>query len=213
MNKSFYLRSPHGDCGGNVMFWAKCGYSTNVDDARLFTKEEAQEHIDNGRGDLPLLAELVRNKTVLAVDMQYLDEVKAKTYQEGDGLVVIQVNGAYNGNDIKFVGEDGRSTYSWEEAKRFSSMDVNQSGFDNETHTAWPVAYLNTIKRPVFYSTSIDRKQMIIDAGLKLPRPKRKRATTGKTRHNCPNCGKIVWDYNPYEAAYCSTVCEISHSS
>ena len=42
-----------------------------------------------------------------------------------------------------------------------------------------------------------------IHNGISIHKPKRKRKTTGKFRSNCPECGKIVWDYNPYEQAYC----------
>lgn len=57
--------------------------------------------------------------------------------------------------------------------------------------------------RPAVAMQYVDRKDALKGSGVKIIKPKRKRPTTGKTRGNCPTCGKITWDYNPYENAPC----------
>jgi hypothetical protein len=59
------------------------------------------------------------------------------------------------------------------------------------------------IARPTFQSKNINMKTMVREPGIKYKKPRPKKMTTGKTRGNCPECGQITWDYNPYENAHC----------
>ena len=45
---------------------------------------------------------------------------------------------------------------------------------------------------------------MILGAGIIGVRKKTPRTATGKTRWNCPECGRISWQHNPYDFAGCS---------
>jgi len=55
-------------------------------------------------------------------------------------------------------------------------------------------------------ASNVNERKMITSAGIRKPKRRRSRATTGKTRGNCPHCGKITWGYNPYEAYSCADV-------
>ena len=48
----------------------------------------------------------------------------------------------------------------------------------------------------------INKRKMITAGGIRYRAPRPSRAT-GKARGNCPTCGKITWDWNPYENAHC----------
>jgi len=198
----FYLRSRHGDTGTNVMFHNKngAGYGTNLDNLHVFTTEEAQKKLDWDIKSLPLLKSEVDKLSILAVDMQYLDAVKSKEFS---GLYVVQMDRKWNGNDICFYSEDGE-TFDYGKAHVFiGGAGVNfilgKSGM-----ILWPKDYLDTICRRTFQSTNINTRKMITGAGIVYRKPRKPRPTTGKTRGNCPECGKITWDYNPYEDAYCA---------
>lgn len=202
IDPAFYLRSRHGDTGSNVVFHNKdgCGYGTNLDKLHVFTKEEAQQHLEWDIRSLPLLKSAVDSLAIRAVDMQYLDVTKhAFTL---DSMYVIQVNGKWNGNDIYFKCDDGQ-TYNYDKAVEYSYRDAVELSATISNLTAWNKDYLNLIARRTFQAHNISTRKMITGPGIKYKKPRKPRPTTGKTRGNCPSCGKITWDYNPYENAYC----------
>lgn len=203
----FYLRSRHGDTGNNVMFHNKdgCGYGTNLDKLHIFTAEEAQKHLDWDINSLPLLKSAVDELAIRSIDMQNLDSSKhaflsCATY-------VIQVDRDWNGNDIYFKCEEGR-TYNYDKASEYSYTEAVELAASNSKYIAWNKDYLDLIARRTFQSHNISTRKMITGPGIRYKKPRKKRPTTGKTRHNCPGCGRIIWDYNPYEAPYCSIFCE-----
>lgn len=199
----FYLVSRHGNCGSNVMFHNKDerGYGTNVNNLEVYTLEQAQEKHDWDRGSLPLLKSAVDALCVIHVDMQYLE--RDQNGLDPNNEYVVQEAGIYDGNDIAFVSEQGQT------------FDLNKATVHNlpETLThsglspvVWSKQYLETLARKTFQAGNIDQKAMITDAGIKLNKPKRQRPTTGKTRMNCPCCGRINWQYDPYTFQDCSNV-------
>lgn len=206
-DKLFYLRSRHGDTGSNVMFHRinGCGYGTNLDELHVFTIEEAQKELGHDIGSLPLLKSEVDKLSIRAVDCQNLDSEKHAFFK--DAKYVIQVTGDRNGNDIYFKCEDGR-TYNYDEADEYSYTEAVELSASKSKYVAWNKDYLDLIARRTFQSHNINTRKMITGPGIKYKKPRKKRETTGKVRHNCPTCGKIVWDYNPYEAPYCSIFCE-----
>lgn len=208
MEPLFYVRSRHGDTGCNVVFHNKdgCGYGTNLDKLRAFTLEEAQERLDWDIRSLPLLKSAVDEMAIRAVDMQYL-----KPYEHTLILrpkYVIQVTGYWNGNDIYFKCGDDR-TYNYDEADEHSCVEAVELAASTQGFIAWNKDYLDQIARQTFQSHNINTRKMITGPGIKYKKPRKARPTTGKSRGNCPTCGKITWDYNPYENAYCNNyICE-----
>jgi hypothetical protein len=203
MTPKFFLKSRHGDFSTSVCFHNKngAGYGTDLSNLGLFELEEAQNELDHDIKSIPLLASEVLKFSVDRVDMQYLDETVGKPSQFSD-LCVIQINGCWDGNDIKFKNEKF-GTYNLKSAVVVSYQDaILDCAVDYEA--IWLKSYVDTIARPTFQSTSINMKTMVRDAGIKYKKPRPKKPTTGKSRGNCPECGKITWDYNPYENAHCS---------
>ncbi|MBZ3802444.1 hypothetical protein K9O81_18920 [Leclercia adecarboxylata] len=63
-------------------------------------------------------------------------------------------------------------------------------------------------KRLTFSIQHINRHTMIQGAGLRVPdwlkkMRRRQKARSGKTRWNCPCCGKTSWQFNPYDFEGC----------
>ena len=210
MCKQFYLTSRHGDCGNNVMFHRKNrrGYTTNLDDAHLFTKEEAEKALSQDVKSLPLEKEAVDNSAILGVDHQYLDKKGKPTSPDENCL--IQKNGEYNGNDICFFTRIGL-TFDYSIARREGNiLKFSEIGeFDPSECTVWSVSYLDTIARRTLQREDVNTRRMTTEHGIKYKKPRKQKPTTGKNRFNCPSCGKIVWEHQHFENdVYCSTECE-----
>lgn len=201
MEKLFNLQDSRSYTGSNVVFWRSggCGYGTNLDELEVYTLEDAQRQHDRRNSDVPLLKSLVDKLSISTVDCQVLPEAGT---EDAYGEYVIQRKGYWNGNDIRFVCRYGE-TYEYSKAEVFAKSEAKELFSDSESYAVFSKAAIDKIARRTFQSGNIDTKAMIKKAGIKLAKPKRTRPTTGKTRGNCPACGKITWDYNPYEAAYC----------
>ena len=201
MENLFYLQDSRSFTGSNVVFWqlGDCGYGSDLGKSQVYTQAEAQRRHDNRNSDIPLLKSLVDELSITAVDHQVLPE--AETEDSSDEYVV-QHEGYWNGNDIRFMGVQGE-TYEYNKAKVFSRNQISEAFLKVEGYTVFSKSALDKIARRTFQLQNIDKKTMIKKSGIKLVKPKKVRPTTGKTRGNCPKCGKITWDYNPYDNAYC----------
>ncbi len=137
--------------------------------------------------------------SIKAVDHQVLP--KAGT-EDINNEYIIQHDGHWNGNDILFISSSGE-TYEYNNAKVFSK--IKTKGFSAlKDYKIFSKQALDKVARRTFQQSNIDLKAMAKKAGIKLVKPKRVRKTTGKTRGNCPTCGRVTWDFNPYENAYCT---------
>ena len=202
MEPLFYLQDSRSLTGNNVTFWRKggAGYGTNLDELEVYSLTSAQCHHSSRNSDIPLLKSLVDELSILAVDCQVLPD--SNTNDHG-GKYVVQRKGYWNGNDIRFVGHS-IETYNYALAEVFSMDEVVKLFSDSESYAVYSKAAMDKVARRTFQVGNIDKRKMITKPGIKLVKPKRIRPTTGKTRGNCPECGKITWDYNPHENAYCS---------
>lgn len=75
----FYLQDSRGYVGNDVLWWAKegKGYTTNLHEAHVFTKDEAVKQHDCRETDIPWPKDYIDAKTRPAVDMQYIDRKEA----------------------------------------------------------------------------------------------------------------------------------------
>jgi hypothetical protein len=204
MENEFYLRDTRGNTGSSCMFWAEggCGYTTNLDRSEVFSREEAQKYADRQYHFIPLSKSKVDAVATVRVDMQYLKI----NVDFSKGIIINRHPGSYDGNDIFFDDGDGGYTADYEKAAVYKSAeDVLNSGL---TGAALSKVFLDSICRRTVQAESINHRKMITASGIKYQAPRKQRMTTGKTRGNCPCCGKITWDYNPYENAFCSSNCQ-----
>lgn len=196
----FYLRDTRSNVGSTCMFWAKggCGYTSDLDKAEIFSHKDAQEYADEQRHFTPLSKAKVDAVATVRVDMQYLK----MNLDFSKGYVIQRYPGQYDGNDIYFADEDGGETLNYEDAKVFDSPEAI-AVLANQNGAVHSKAFIDSICRRTLQAKNVNHRKMMTSAGIRYRSPRKSRPTTGKTRCNCPHCGKITWDYNPYENAYC----------
>lgn len=205
MSDLFYKTCRHGNCGSNVMFHNKNerGYGTDLKNLEVYDLETAQREQDYQDGSWLLSKTEVDKLAVKHVDMQYLDRVIGEP-SNMDDLCVVQINGEYDGNDIQFSADIGL-TFDLSKARVVSYQFA--LGCADKNKTIWLKSYIDSISRDTFQSYNINKRKMMTNYGLRYRTPKPK-GGMGKTRGNCPSCGKITWSYNPYESDYCDSMCK-----
>jgi hypothetical protein len=197
MDELFYLRDSRSDVGTSAVFWAVDGggYTSNLSKAWKLTREEAISRHNSRETDIPLRCDLVDQHAYLAVDCQLVDAEKM-TPTEGDEIVY-QAPKCWDGNNIMFAAEIGNS-YNYGQAKTFAKPCIDTK------YIPLRKSAIDAIARPVVASHLVPTKQLLRKAKIKMnSRLRASRPTSGKTRGNCPVCGKVAWDYNPYEPIYC----------
>jgi len=207
----FYKASRRDAVGSKMSFHRKngAGYSTNIAEAEVITLEEAQDWFCRCREfEEPLCADRVDALSELCVDHQYIPSEGAKG---NDGALYAGFQkGRFYGNFVYWLSNNGLPTIKFEQASFTHSPDFNSDS------VVWIPAILAAKAAKSRISTHlIDRRSMITSAGLITPariknqRRNSNRMTTGKTRWNCPCCGRINWQHNPYEFEGCSNIdCE-----
>ena len=85
----FYLQDSRGFVGNDMQFWRKHGngYTTDLSQAEIYTKEEAEAMHRNRETDIPWPKEYIDARTRPAVDMQYVD---IKIALQGTDIVLIK---------------------------------------------------------------------------------------------------------------------------
>lgn len=199
MKDKYFLTSRHGDCGSTVMFHnhGEKGYGSDLNKLEVYSKENAQKrHNQFGRGSLPLLVDKVMTSCKRRVDMQYIDIAKGAPRFDKQ-ITVFSCGGVYNGNDIRFKAENGY-TFNLDDALAKPLSEWADLGC---SLVPWSLAYLADKSRITFQRESVNTRSMC--RGVKLERI-RKTQDSGKTRWNCPACGRISWQYNPYDFDGCN---------
>lgn len=204
----FYKTSTHGGVGSNVSFHGinGSGYVTDIDKAHIYSLEEAQSEVNKGwmrnypDQELFLSADHVDELSVWKVDCQYID----KTYPEikdPNNEYVAYKKGCWDGNDLGFASTLAHN-YDYSQARVLTETEVNNADF--EGWVVVPKFHTDEIARRTFQNRNINRRKMISSAGIVGIRKNRESNNSGKTRWNCPTCGKIVWQYNPHDFMSCS---------
>ena len=185
------------------MFWKinGAGYSSNLNDAEIFSKEEAQKYAVRQYHFIPLSKTEVDKIVSIRVDCQYLDET-ADTYINNWVLVRLQ---RWDGNDVYFrtdhISDDA---LSYKAARVYTKSDalkvIKKSG---GKYKAYPLSHIKTIARRTIAYENVSIRIMTQNSGIKYRAPRKQRETSGKTRMNCPRCGQINWQYNPYDFDGC----------
>ncbi len=206
MKDRFYFACMRDNVGSNVSFHCKDGkgYSTDISRAHVYTREEAQQAWEFGREfEVPLSADHVDAVAVLHVDHQYVageSEISA----ECDKYVAYE-KGVWNGNDLRFF-TSLRPSFDYSQARVFTLEEV--TGLDHDEDVIFiPKAEADKVARATLFTGDVNRRTMTQGAGLKQPRRItniKRRVDSGKTRVNCPVCGKISWQYNPYDFDGCN---------
>ncbi|WP_278384328.1 hypothetical protein [Alteromonas mediterranea] len=204
MNQEYFLTSRHGGVGSTAMFHNKDekGYGSDLRNLETYSAEKAQKYHDQyGRESLPLLAAKVLASSTKRVDHQYIN------FNEGMAipgqLCVVTNPRDYDGNDIFFRAKASHQmhwTPNLDEALVYKFEELPNLG---STLMPWSLAYMTTKARPTFQLKNINTRSMC--RGVKLKK-KYTPSNSNKVRWNCPACGKISWQYNPYDFEGCSDI-------
>ncbi|MBS4689886.1 hypothetical protein [Aeromonas veronii] len=200
----FYLRDTRTNVGSTCMFWALNGngYTSNLDKAHVYTLEEAQSHFNDRYTDVPLSKALVDELATVRVDHQYLDDSMAGLKEGCDQYVIHCCIGDFDGNDVYWKAQKG-STVCLSDALILTAEEVRHALWNDEV-AFYPLEYVKSISRRTFQARNVNERRMITVAGIRMPKRRRERPTTGRHRGNCPDCGKVTWGLNPYEAYTCA---------
>jgi hypothetical protein len=203
MKNRFYMACLRDTVGTNTAF--HCidggGYSTNISSAHIYTLQEAQLAWDKGRDfDQPMAADLVDSLSEWHVDCQVIPN--ESVFTPGCTCYVAFVKGDWDGNDVYWVTNRHGPVTNFLLAHHYDAPDESMDG------VVWlPFNLADVCKRRTFRLTQFNPRSMVQGPGLKVPehikRSRRKSVSHGKTRWNCPGCGKISWQDSPYDFAGC----------
>lgn len=200
----YFLTSRHGGVGSTVMFHNKDekGYGSDLRKLEVYSAEEAQKHHQSyGRDSLPLLTKKVMQFSTMRVDHQYLN-FKDGLPTKGQLCVVVNPR-EFDGNDVYFRAKAEHQrhwTANLDEALVYNFDDLPNLG---SSLMPWSLMYIQSKARPTLQFSKINTRSMC--RGVKLKRNYTPR-DSGRTRWNCPGCGKISWQYNPYDFEGCSDI-------
>ncbi|MFM1640927.1 hypothetical protein [Aeromonas salmonicida] len=202
---SFYLRDTRSNTGSSCMFWAENGngYTTNLDKAHVYTQEEAQSHFNDRHTDVPLSKALVDELVTVRVDHQYLDESQGGEVADGGEYVIHISRDDCDGNDVYWKAERG-CTANLSDALVLTKDEAEQAMRFLDDAVIYPFLYAVSISRRTFQARNVNERRMITAAGIRKPKRRRERPTTGRTRGNCRDCGRVTWGFNPYENYTCA---------
>lgn len=210
MSDRFYMMCLRDTVGDNASFhcYKGNGYSSNIARAHEYTRAEAQKSWELGREiDQPVCADSVDALAVWHVDCQLIPS--ATVSRPGCTEYVAFKKDAWNGNDVYWLQSAGLPTDDFSKAKVFSEANPDEPGI------VWlPFTMADAVKRRTFNINLLNRRTMVQGAGLRMPAwlkkyNRRQANRSGKVRWNCPYCGKISWQFNPYDFDGCRDVnCE-----
>ena len=204
MKNKFYLRSPHGNTGSNMVFHAidGKGYTSNLDLAHVYTLEEAQKEWELARdGEYPISADHIDSLSSWKVDHQYLP---SKSDLSPSDKYMFFVKGMWDGNDVYWTDLNGNKSTNFLHAQiigRTAAECINHNDY-----VVVPFELADKKKRRTFNFALLNHRKMMIAAGLRTPeriKKARRRVINPMTRFNCPTCGKINWQHNPYDFDGC----------
>lgn len=202
----FYLACFRDNVGSNVGFHGVdgAGYYTDLSRAHVYSLDEAQKSWEHAREyDQPISADHIDELSVLKVDCQYIPSESA--IEQGCNEYVAYVPNRWDGND-RFWLTDKLPTTDFSKARIF---DIDEIDLDGEVCFI-SLELATDMSRLTFDYAKYNPRKMVQGAGLKMPahvkKERRRKESSGKTRMNCPCCGRIAWQYNPYEFENCKNV-------
>lgn len=191
---NFYLRDTRSNTGSNASFWAAAGgYTTNLNDAEVFTREKALRQHKCRETDLPVVGDFVIGKTRPRIDFQYLDA--SPTLRDADMHVVI-IKDQYDGNDVLFVG-DSSPQFDLDKAKVFTLEQAIEVAQKRSNTFIYPYEDLVSMVRITVPASALTPKACAKFADfelVELPKPR-------KEIYRCCGCGVFMSERQNYESA------------
>lgn len=190
MPDRFFLQDSRTTVGSRAMFWRTGGgYTSNLDQAEQFTRDQAVKHYESRDSDLPWPVEYIRPRAETGVDCQYLTRSEAEAAQGDDGRFYVAYARDWDGNDLIWVGGTG-PTANLDDAIHPGKADA--AGYLAQGFELWPCSYIAERSRPVVRAVLLNYKQALRSVGLKLPKRTRPRHRSYSYRLNCDGCGRFL---------------------
>lgn len=207
MTNRFYLACFRDCVGNNVSFHCKDGkgYSTNIDKAHVFTLQEAQHEWETGREfDQPISADIVDSLARWCVDSQYIP-TKSDLTDPSDRYVAYQ-KGMWDGNDVYWLNTEALEIHT--DFSKASIIGKEQAQRIEHSYISVPFHLADKVKRRTFDKRLFNLQQMVLVQGLKKPAAasKKKKPNSGKTRFNCPSCGRFKFQFDPHQFHGCTNI-------
>lgn len=209
MKNRFYLACFRDNVGSNVSFHCVDGkgYSTNIDKAHVYTLEEAQNEWDSAREyDQPISADHIDALSKWHVDHQYLP---SKTVLNSPmNCYVAFKDRLWDGNDVYWLNTDTCTTST--DFDTANVFDAEKAEKLDKSYIALPFHLADSVKRRTFDYRLFNPRLMVEEAGLVMPsrfkKKNQKKPSSGKTRWNCPSCGRLSWQFNPHDFMGCRNI-------
>lgn len=196
MKDRFYLACFRDNVGSNVAWHSfnGGGYSTNIDSADVYTREEAQKAWEMAREfDQPISADHVDKLAVWKVDHQ---NVSCKTIIDDSTHFVAYKQGRWDGNDLYWMNKYFGLTTDFKRSSLMTAKEAKAFLKSEPSFTVIPFLQADAVKRRTFAFNLYHPRKMVQGAGLVMPkriRLQRNRKPNPKSKLNCPACGKFVW--------------------
>lgn len=201
MKDRFYLACFRDNVGSNVAWHSLngAGYTTNIDSAHVYTREEAQSAWELAREfDQPISADHVDKLAVWKVDHQ---NVPSQTLIDDSTHFVAYAQGRWDGNDLFWVNKYFGLTTDFKRSSLMTAKEAKAFLKSEPGFTVIPWLQADAVKRRTFDFKLFNPRKMVQGAGLVMPkriRLQRKRKPNPKSKLNCPSCGKFVWQMHSY---------------
>ncbi|MBB4866890.1 hypothetical protein HNP46_005797 [Pseudomonas nitritireducens] len=185
--QQFVLQDSRSLLGSRVYFWADSGYTTDITQARLFTKESAVSQHECRETDVPWPLDYLTPHAKPAVDHQYLSDEEALATPNPSGRFFIQAYHRWDGNDLYWMSAAGGMNTNLARAGRFTEAEANEILAERPELKVWPVEYVLEKVRLVIKADDISRQVALKDTGIQLIRRKPKYIPM-----NCCSCGRFI---------------------
>lgn len=205
MSDHFYLQDSRSNVGSRAMFWRDGGgYTSNLDEAEQFTREQAVRQYECRETDLPWPVDYVRELAEVGADCQYLTRSEAEAFRNDDGRVYVSYSREWDGNDLVWRSEQGPTANLKEAIQPYAA---NAAGYQAQGFDLWPCGYIDERARTVVRYALLNQKQALRSVGLTLPKIKRQKYR--RYVHRCSGCGRFLREIDAYTS--CPN-CDVSNA-
>ena len=187
----YLLQNSHESVGSRISWWRLGGgYTTNVDEAQIYTQAEALSQHQSREYDLPWPLSFVSPKTQLAVDCQDVIEQPLSDLP-ADTECYVQASRKWDGNDLYWITPKSGQSANLQNAQIFSLAEASTQ-FGGEANARsfviWPKSYILSKTRRIANANTMTVSQALLNTGITLRQPK----LTRRQAISCSGCGRFI---------------------
>lgn len=187
----FVLQDSRSNTGDRLMFWAKdgAGYTTNLDAAQRYTKEQATCQNECRESDLPWPLAYLEQVAEWAVDHQYVKSEEVDAELLDATRAHLYASNQWNGNDLIFLTGDGGLSDDVRKAEPFPvTVAVKKAAQSHNNVGVIPHLLAVRLAHQVVPAGKVKHKEALRGTGIMLAKPTKYRAQ----RYRCDHCGVFI---------------------